>query len=581
MYVQYIKNRNSPGCWLLRKSTRVDGKPTTTTIANLTDWPAEIREGFCALLKGARVISPDKMFTIERSYAHGHSLAIIQTMKQLNIESLLKGVSPGNLRLIKAMIAQRIIHPASELAAAYALDEKNTHSSLNRILGLGEVKPADLYGALDSLEEQWGGIEQRLRKPLLKDDTIFLYDLSSFWNEGSHCPLAEYGYSRDGKRDKRQIELGVMTNRYGVPVGVQVFKGNRSDGTTAAEQLEKLRKLGKSIVFVGDQGMVTAKNIKEEMLDNGDWIRWLGALSAPAVKKLLSTQSITPELFDETDLCETHSEDFPGERLIVCRNPYLAQERRNKRLELLSAAENKLCSIQKAARRATRALRGKVKIAERYGRVIEKYKMGKHFNVEIRDDDFLFSRNEESIGEEEACDGVYILRTNVESDRMQPLECVENYKNLQRVEEVFRCLKTAELQARPIHHRLESRVKGYFYLCLLAYYVEFAMREKLKPLLFMDEYQDKSRQSSPVRKALRSAHGNHKAEPKVNEEGYPVMSFRSLIDSLAAVVIIDIRPAVDKAPCYSQGSELNPFHTKVFDLLNIQYNPMQTGMCKQ
>ena len=200
MYVQYIKNRNSPGCWLLRKSTRVDGKPTTTTIANLTDWPAEIREGFCALLKGARVISPDKMFTIERSYAHGHSLAIIQTMKQLNIESLLKGVSPGNLRLIKAMIAQRIIHPASELAAAYALDEKNTHSSLNRILGLGEVKPADLDGALDSLEEQWGGIEQRLRKPLLKDDTILLYDLSSFWYEGSHCSLAEYGYSRDGKR---------------------------------------------------------------------------------------------------------------------------------------------------------------------------------------------------------------------------------------------------------------------------------------------------------------------------------------------------------------------------------------------
>ena len=365
-----------------------------------------------------------------------------------------------------------------------------------------------------------------------------------------------------GKGGKRQIELGVMTNRYGVPVGAQVFKGSRSDSTTAAEQLEKLRRLGKAIVFVGNRGMVTAKNIKKEMLDNGDWIRWLGALSAPAVKKLVTTQNITPELFDETDLCEIHSEDFPGERLIVCRNPYLAQERRNKRLELLSAAENKLSAIQKAARREKRALRGKVKIAERYGRIIEKYEMDKHFNVEIRDDDFLFSRNEEFIGQEEACDGMYILRTNVESDRMQPLECVENYKNLQRVEEVFRCLKIAELQARPFHHRLESRVKGYFYLCLLAYYVEFAMREKLKPLLFMDEYQDKSRQNSPVRKALRSPHGNHKAEPKVNEEGYPVMSFRSLIDSLAAVVIIDIRPAVDKAPLLPAGKRIKSFSYK-------------------
>ena len=490
MYVERVPNRNSPPAILLRESYREGDKIKKRTLANLSDWPAGKIEALRRVLRGEAVAPTDqRSLTLVRSLPHGHVASVLGTLRRLGLDGVLSqdGRQPARaVALCLAMIAARVIDPASKLATARVLDSETASCSLGAALELGAVDEQALYEALDWLIGQQERVETELARRHLKNGTLVLYDVTSTYFEGRTCELARFGYNRDGKAGKLQIVFGLLCTAEGCPVAVEVFEGNIGDPSTLASQVAKLKERFKlkRLVLIGDRGMITAARLEETIKPAG--LDWITALRAPAIRALVEAGAIQLSLFDERDLAEIAAPDYPGERLMVCRNPLLAEERARKRGELLDATEKKLTAIAASVQRARKPLRGKDKIALAVGRVIDHYKMAKHFTVAITDDGLAFTRNMAQIDAEAALDGIYVVRTSLAAETLDAAATVKAYKQLANAERAFRSLKTIDIEVRPIHHRRVDRVRAHVFLCMLAYYVEWHMRQALKPILFDD-----------------------------------------------------------------------------------------------
>ena len=498
MYIESVPNRSSPPAVLLRESYRAGGHVKKRTLANLSKLPTAAIETLRRVLRGERLVNPEDAFTCVRSLPHGHIAAVLGTLKRLGLHTLIAR-NAGRLRdLVLALIVACVIDAQSKLATARGLAPESAVSTLGETLGLGDVDQHELYAAMDWLVERQAAIEQRLAKQHLQEHTLVLYDLTSSYLEGTHCPLAQRGHSRDGKQGTLQIVFGLLCTAAGCPVAVEVFEGSTSDPKTVACQVDKLRtRFGlQRVVLVGDRGMLTAARIRED-LAGVDGLRWITTLRAPTIRKLLAAGTVTPSLFDERDLAEVTSELFPGERLVVCRNPLLAAERQRKRQELLAATAKDLAPIAAATTRQNRLLRGAAEIGMRVGKVINRHKMAKHFVTTITDDTFTYRRDEDKIAAEEQLDGLYIVRSNVEPEQFDAAQTVRAYKDLSKVERAFRSLKSVDLKVRPIHHRRADRVRAHVLLCMLAYYVAWHMRHALAPLLFDDHDPAAAEQQRP------------------------------------------------------------------------------------
>ena len=537
MYIETVPNRSSPPAVLLREGWREGKRVRKRTLANLTAWPAEKVETLRRLLKNEPLVGRDDAFDIERSLPHGHVAAVLGTLRKLRLDRTIAAAASPQRERVLALIVARILDPGSKLATARGLAEATARDSLAETLGLGAIDEDDLYAAMDWLLQRQHAIERRLAKRHLADGALVLYDLTSVYLEGRRCPLAKRGYSRDGKRGKLQIEFGLLCDREGCPVAVEVFDGNTADPATVGAQIDKLRRrFGLSrVVLVGDRGMLTEARIREDVRPAG--LDWISALRAPALRELVESGAVQMSLFDETDLIEIRSPAYPGERLMVCRNPLLAAERARKREDLLQSTEGELDPIVAATKRDKRRLKGQDKIGVRVGKVVGKYKMAKHFELEIAENAFTYRRKPESIAAEAALDGLYIVRTSLPAGELDAEGTVRAYKRLSVVERAFRSLKTVDLKVRPIYHRAAGRVRAHVLLCMLAYYVEWHMRERLKPLLFDDDDAAAAAAARPsiVAPAEVSRSAKNKAQRKRNASGCPVHSFRTLLDDLATV----------------------------------------------
>jgi len=547
MYIESVPNRNSPPAILLRESYRENGKVRKRTLCNLSDWSTAHVEGLRGVLKGGTVVAPNRdAFTVTRSLPHGHAALALGTARKIGLDTMLGPEGNRCRDLVLAMIVARIIDPGSKLAAARALSPETATSSLGTILGLGEVDEDELYTALDWLRERQPAIETALANRHLKNGTLVLYDVSSSYMEGSHCPLAHRGYSRDGRKGTLQIVYGLLCAPDGCPVAIEVFDGNTGDPKTLAVQVGKLKqRFGLDhVVLVGDRGMITQARLTEDVKTAG--LDWITALRGPAIKDLVKGGVLQLSLFDERDMASITSPDFPDERLIVCRNPDLATKRAHKRQELLDATERDLARVQTAVTRARKPLRGAANIALAVGAAIEKHKMRKHFDLDITDAKFTFTRKTDAIASEAATDGIYIVRTSLASEVLDDAAAVRSYKSLSQVERAFRCIKTVDLQVRPVHHWLADRVRAHVFLCMLAYYLEWHMRRKLAPLLFDDTDKDaaEAARESVVAKAQRSPPAIRKQTTGITAEGTPVHSFRTLLADLATLARNTIVTAV-------------------------------------
>jgi len=574
MYIENVPNRNSPPCTLLRKSYRENGKVKKRTIANLTDWPPKLVEEFRQLLRGGTVIEKlEDNFEVVRSLPHGHVAAVLGALRKVQLDRIIGSKGCREHALSLAMIVARLIDPRSKLATARALGEETRFNSLAETLQVGSADEDELYSAMDWLVARQERIEKKLAARHLKEGSLVLYDVSSTYFEGRTCPLGRLGHNRDGKRGKLQIVFGLLCNAEGCPVAVEVFPGDTGDPTTLKSQIRKIRDhFGlRRVVFVGDRGMITQARISEE-LKPVEGLDWITALKAVQIRKLVESGSLQLSLFDEQDLAEITDPAYPGERLVVCRNPLLAAERRRKRQELLAATEKELQKIAEATSRPKRALKGKTKIALKVGRVINKFKMAKHFHLSIQDDAFSFERKEDSISREAALDGIYIIRTSLSADAMAAQDVVGAYKQLSVVERAFRSYKSIDLKVRPIHHRLETRVRAHVFLCMLAYYVEWHMRKALAPILFDDEEPQtgKARRSSVVAPAQRSKSADAKAGNKRTVDDFPVHSFQTLLEDLATICLNRIQPNLQGAPTFDKVTIKTPLQKKAFQLLQVK-----------
>ena len=488
MYIEYVPNRNSPPCVLMRESYREDGKVKKRTLANLSSIPPHLVAGLQAMISGRGVVvDVDDAFEIIGSLPHGHVEAVLGASRKLGLGRLIDARGGRQRDLVVAMIAARVIEPRSKFATAQAMNSETRTNSLGVMMGVADADENELYGAMDWLLKRQERIEKTLAARHLENGSLVLYDVTSSYFEGETCPLARRGYSRDGKGDKLQIVFGLLCNAEGCPVAVEVFDGGTGDPSTLAAQIEKLRARFhlERIVLVGDRGMITEKRLKEDVRDV-EGLDWITALRAPQIRVLVEQGALQLSLFDTTDICAITSPDYPGERLIVCHNPPLARKRRAKREELLCATEKELEKIAAAVSRGAKPLRGKAEIGLRAGKIIDKYKVGKHFRLEIEDARFSYSRDEKNIGREACLDGIYVVRTSVPFAIMNDEQAVGAYKSLSTVEHAFRSLKTVDLKVRPIYHHLPGRVRAHVFLCMLAYYVEWHVRRALAPLLFDD-----------------------------------------------------------------------------------------------
>ncbi len=544
MYVTRVPNRSSPPAVLLRESYRDGGRVKTRTLANLTDWPDAKVDALRRVLKGETAIVSRHELLIERSLPHGHVAAVLGMARKLGLHKLLPASPKRLAKLALAMIVARVIEPAAKLATARQLSEATAAHSLGAVLELGAVDEDELYAALDWLGEAQPKIETALAKRHLRDGCLVLYDLTSSYLEGRHCELGRFGYSRDGQRDKLQIVFGLLCAADGCPVAVEVFEGNTGDPSTLAAQVTKLKeRFGLSrVVLVGDRGMITEARIAEDLVPAG--LDWLTALRAPAIQALAADNGpLQLSLFDERDMAEITAPDYPGERLIVCRNKALAAERARKRDELLAATEAELARIEASVKRQRAPLQGADKIGLKVGTVLGKRKMAKHFELAIADTSFSYTRNGASIQKEAALDGFYVLRTSVPAETLDTAAVVSAYKSLAQVERAFRSLKTVDLDVRPVHHRLAGRVRAHVFLCMLAYYVIWHMRKALAPLLFDDHDKENAGRgrSSPVAPAKVSAAAKAKAASHRTADGLPVHSFRTLLQDLATLTRNTVR----------------------------------------
>lgn len=538
MYIDTVPNRNSPPAVLLRESSRVGNKIIKRTLANLSDWPAPQVDLLRRVLKGEALLSPSQALQIERSLPHGHVAAALGTLRRIGLESDLARLACPERDLVCAMIVARILAPGSKLATARGLHEQTASSSLGALLGLELVDEDYLYAAMDWLLPRQARIEDKLAARHLQPATVVLYDVTSTYFEGRRCPLAQYGHSRDERPGNLQIVFGLLTNPEGCPVAVEVFEGNTADPKTVAGQIRKLRQRFElqQVVIVGDRGMLTSARIRED-LQSEEGVRWITALRAPQIQQLAADGNLQLSLFDQQDLAEIQHPAYPGERLIACRNPLLAEERKRKREELLTATEKQLEKIRAATQRKRRPLRGKKEIGLAVGKVLGRYKMGKHLQLTIEEDRFDWQRKPASIEREAALDGIYVIRTSVPASDLTGQQVVATYKSLSTVERAFRSMKSVDLKVRPIHHHHPERVKAHVFLCMLAYYVEWHMRRVLAPLLFDEEDHEaaQTQRSSIVAPAQRSLSAQQKALSQQTADGFPVHSFRTLLPDLATL----------------------------------------------
>jgi transposase len=575
MYVATVPNRDSPPAILLRESFRLEGKVKTRTIANISHLPATqietLRLALKAGLPSPAASLPDS-FLISRSRPHGHVAAVLGSLRKLQLDAILDPRSSRQRDVVISMIVARILDPASKLATARGLHSDTLHSSLGESLGLEAADETELYQAMDWLLPRQERIERELAKRQLADGALVLYDLTSTYFEGRHCPLGKLGHSRDDKSGKPQIVFGLLTNAVGCPVAVEVFAGNTSDPKTVATQVDKLRhRFGlRQVVLVGDRGMITSARIRED-LPTSHGIEWISALRATQIQKLARDGRLQMSLFDRTDLVEIAHPDFPGERLIACFNPLLAEERARKRPDLLSATEKQLEKIAVATKRQRRPLRGKQNIGLRAGKILNRYKMGKHFELRIEEDGFHYERKTANIEREQSLDGIYVIRTSVGPEALSSQQVVASYKSLSGVERAFRSLKTVDLQVRPIHHRLPNRVRAHILLCMLAYYVEWHMRQLLAPLLFddHDKAEAKSERASIVAPAQRSTSALRKVLTRKTADGLKVHSFQTLLGDLATIVKNRIQPKAHTTPAFDMITTPTTLQQKAFDLLGI------------
>jgi hypothetical protein len=521
---------------LLRRSYREGGKVKNETLANLSHLPDEAIELIRGVLRGERYLGADRAFAIERSLPAGHVQAALIMARRLGLSRVLDRAASRERDLCLAMIVCRAIAPASKLATVRTLQQ----CTLGSELGVEGADEDQLYGALDWLLERQGRIEDRLARRHLKDGELVLYDVSSSYFEGRSCPLARLGYSRDGRRGSPQIIYGLLCDQPGRPIAVEVFSGETHDDKTLPSQIAKLKtRFGlKTVVVVSDRGMVTRANI--ELLSDTDGAAWITALKAPQIKQLVAAGALQLSLFDEHNLAEiTAEDDYPGERLVVCRNPLVAAERTRKRDELLEATERGLAEIAQRVARGT--LHGADQIGLAVGPALKRYRMKKHFDLQITDTSFTFARKTDQIRAEADRDGIYVLRTSVAEDQLATAEVVRAYKGLEQVERAFGTLKGPELQIRPVHHRLEDRVRAHVLLCMLAYYLTWHLRQAWAPLIFKDEQPPIA--ADPVAKAARSTAAQRKAQTKRTTAGERCHSYRSLLADLATLTRNTIRPA--------------------------------------
>ena len=544
MYVATVPNRTSPPAILLRQSYRENGKVLNRTLANLSDWPAEKIQSLRAVLRGDRLVpAGEGGFEIRRSLPHGHVMAALATARRIGLDDLLpRRGSKRHRTLAFGLIIARLLDPAAKLATARMLDTATASHSLGEVLDLGSVTAGELYATLDWLGSEQAFIETTLARRHLKTGVLVLYDVTSTYLEGRCCSLAQHGYSRDHRGDRPQLVIGLLCAFDGCPVAVEVFEGNAGDPTTVPTQIDKLKQRFnlKRVVFVGDRGMITDARIEETLRPAG--LDWITALRAPAIQQLAAEGGpLQPSLSDTRDMAEITSPDFPGERLVVCKNPLLAEQRARKRGELLAATEADLTRIQKRVQRAKNPLRGAAAIGKAVGAVIGKRKMAKHFKTVMTDHSFVFTRKAEAIAEEAKLDGIYVVRTSLAAEQADAATTVRSYKSLARVERAFRCMKTVDLELRPVFHWTAPRVRAHVLLCMLAYYLEWHMRQTLAPLLFDDHDRAaaEAQRSSPVAKAKPSPAAKRKAASKqtepVNGATLPVHSFRTLLSDLATL----------------------------------------------
>jgi Transposase DDE domain len=565
MYVERIPNRGSPPAILLRRAWREGKKIRKRTLANLSDWPPAQIEALRKVLRGETLLSPHELFSIERSSPHGHVEAVLGTMGKLGLPSLIASKPSRERDLVLAMVAERLLRPCSKLATTRLWHA----TTLAEELGVGGAEVDELYAALDWLLARQARIEVKLAARHLKDGALVLYDASTSYYEGRTCPLARFGHDRDGKK-LPVILYGLLTDEAGRPVAIEVYRGNTGDPTTVAEQVDKLRnRFGLTrVVLVGDRGMLTQAQIQK--LKEHPGLGWISSLRSAAIRSLVEQGYLQRSLFDETNLAEIRSPDFPGERLIACFNPLLATERQRKRGELLGATEKELERLSREVKRRSKTPLGKAEIGVKAGRILGRFKMAKHFRLSIGDAVFSWARREDAIEREAALDGIYVIRTSQTQYELSAPDAVRKYKSLALVERAFRCFKGVDLLVRPIHHRTEDHVRAHVFLCMLAYYVEWHMREALAPLLFHDEElkTDRARRD-PVAPATPSQSVRTKKATRTAEDGLPLHSFLTLLAELATRCRDTARLKSDPSRTFQIVTEPTLLQARAFELLGL------------
>ena len=567
MYVETVPNRNSPPAILLREGRREGKKVHKRTLANLTHWPKDKIERLRRVLKNEPLVHPDQLFVIERSLPHGHVELLLEAIRQLKLPALIDPRPSPKRDRVLAMILQRLLYPASKLATTRLWHT----TTLAEELSLEDTDEDDLYEAMDWLLERQDRIERKLAKRHLAEGDPVLYDVSSSYYEGQTCPLMQFGHNRDGKRDRPIVVYGVLADSMGRPLAVEAYAGNTGDPTTVPDQVEKVRgRFGlQRVVLVGDRGLLTETQINH--LKRYPGLGWISALRHHQIRRLVESEAVQLSLFDERHLAEVRSPDYPGERLIVCHNPLLAEHRRQKREALLTATEEALARIARQVARRTRTPLSATEIAEKLGRVKNRFQVAKHFRTQIADGSFHYERRTEAIIREAQLDGFYMLRTSEPADRLPTAAVVRRYKDLTRVERAFRSLKTVDLHIRPIRHRVESRVRAHLFLCLLAYYVHWHLRQALAPLLFDDEDLEAERaRRDPVLAAQPSASAKRKKRKRLTEDGFPLQSLETLMAHLGTRARHRCRlPSEPDAPCVQRLTEPTPLQQRAFELIRM------------
>jgi hypothetical protein len=574
MYVVKVPNRGSPPAILLRESYREAGKVKNRTLANLSSWPEAKVDALSRVLKGQPppAAGLDGAFEITRSLPHGHVAAVLGTARRLGLEELIDPVPSRHRDLVTAMAVAQVIAPDSKLAIARGLRGQTAASSLGEVLGLGSCDEDDLYAAMDYLHDRQEQIQDALAARHLAGGTLVLYDVSSAAFEGRTCPLGAIGHPKDGVRGRLQIVYGLLTSKDGIPVAIEVFAGNTGDPKTVAAQVTRVKDRSgiTKVVLVGDRGMLTAARLREDVAPAR--LDWITALRAPQVNKLVRGGDLQLTLFDVQDLAEITSPDFPGERLIACKNPFLEAERARKRESLLAATEAGLEKIAAACARARRPLHGQDKIAVRVDRVLNRRKVAKHFTVEITDDSLRYARDQDSIAAEAKLDGIYVLRTSVDATSLDSGAVVSSYKALAQVERAFRAFNT-DLDIRPIRHRTEDRVRAHVFLRMLSYYLSWHLQARLAPLLFTDDDKPAAQAArpSPVAPAARSPRALAKAATKQTPGDLPVHSFATLLADLGTICLNTIAPADPALPGFRLVTTPTALQRQAFDLLGVSH----------